>query len=141
MKQWMLSHEGKFISFNYEYGFWVSSEIEIIEREVYVASDYIRVNEDCRILSGTFHSMKERYGINLDAFISGDFLNCYLPEAIDHVEKMLNNINSISIAEEAEKKLEFILKQEDDKDFDERMLRVKKIIDVFKQGAIFVTRV
>jgi hypothetical protein len=141
MKQWMLSHEGKFISFNYYHGFWVSNELEVIEREVYVASDYICVNEDSRLLMYAVDNMKELYGINLSAFISRDDLNCYLPEVIKNLEDNLKEIDSIAIAKEAEEKLKFIIKKENDEFFDERMLRVHKIINALKQGAIFIMSV
>jgi hypothetical protein len=141
VKQWMLSHEGKFISLNDEHGFWVSNELEIIEREVYVASDPIIVNEDDRLLMNAIQGMKNRYEINLSAFISSDYLNCYLPEVIQSFEEAFKKIDSISIAKEAEEKLKLIVRNEDDLNFDERMPRVKMVIEALKQGGIFIMSV
>jgi hypothetical protein len=136
-KGWLLKHKGKMIYFDYDC-FHVASELESYERDTWTYSDYLRCNEDGRILFNTFLTINHYFHVDLGvALISQDEIDYYDPEESTSLDEKIAT-DLAPIVEKAEHLLQVMVKSPFDEFFEERKERLQLIVDVMKQGGRFI---
>lgn len=137
-KEWLLKHPDALLTFDYDC-FYASYSMEEYERELWRPVEHLPVREDGKLLVRAASNL-EMYGLSLsEAMLSVDYLDNYAPGSTEEevVETVINS-DKAALAEQLEKLLSTIVKKEEDDFFEDRMPRLRLLLEALKQNGTFV---
>lgn len=139
IKDWFLKQEGNLIHFDYDC-FHSSPEVETYTQKIWVPSDFVRLEEDGKLLHMAESNLSSMYGFSLSpALIYAEDITDY-NENEKHSKYLDEKISwdTRDLAEILEFTLKTMKKKPNDEFFEQRMPRLYVLLEALKQGAKFV---